>query len=174
MEKVKLTQEQSYAIEQLRTYDFEDVLIMRRRKDMPYLYSSLDSLTVDELGSIFFNPDSYEVEETFKVGDWIYDKVTHETSKINTQGRAEGISNYPYNFRYATPEEIKAEKERRVWAEIGREVGEFRGGDIGISKNGNTYRDNPSMLSKLHVLKNLKGFYPAESFIKFGGESHDN
>ena len=35
-----------------------------------------------------------------------------------------------FEFRKATPEEIAAEKERRKWATIGREVGEYHAGDF--------------------------------------------
>ncbi|MFD1206672.1 hypothetical protein ACFQ38_16365 [Sporosarcina contaminans] len=75
-------------------------------------------------------------------------------------------------YSYEVEEEIKAEQERQAWAKIGRRVGEFRDGDLGISEHGN-YIDTPSILKARYELGQLRGFYPAESLISFGGGEDD-
>lgn len=59
-----------------------------------------------------------------------------------------------------------ATKEEILWAELGREVGEFVEGDIGVGTPNNRYEDL-SNLSTHYKNGSLKGFYPANSFIKF-------
>jgi hypothetical protein len=81
----------------------------------------------------------YEIEEPFKVGDWVHDKSLNRTAKIDERYKSCGdiwVDDDEHNFffaettRKATPEEIAAEKERRKWAAIGREVGEYHAGDF--------------------------------------------
>lgn len=90
----------------------------------------------------------YEVEESYSVGDWAIHnngaicEITHFDScgfargNWTNQGDNTGSLECPVaSFkRKATPEEIAQEKERRKWAEIGREVGEYKDGDIAFNK----------------------------------------
>ena len=94
----------------------------------------------------------YVVEQPFQVGDWVY----HKTSTLRNEyvGRLTNITSNNSGWidrsykngnqvsakmkelRHATPEEIAQEKKRRFWAELGREVDEYKIGDI-VAKNGN-------------------------------------
>lgn len=65
------------------------------------------------------------------------------------------------NIRHATKEEI-------FWAELGREVGEFREGDVRIKHNGDAIVVCNEDYANEHYKKgNLKGFYPSNSFKPF-------
>lgn len=124
-----------------------------------------------------------EVEPKYKVGDWVaFEKVIGEAFVGKIEGFEEGgfLRTDIYGetevkqwfvasgLRHATPEEIKAEKERRVWKKIGREVGEFRDGDIGITNGGAESKINhPNNIKLIYKDGCLKGFYPAESFVSF-------
>jgi len=85
----------------------------------------------------------YEIEDPFKVGDWVKYQtfggvyVYGKIEKINEFGSAEaqwsdgrGGGIPLYGLMRMTDEEIAAEKERRKWATIGREVGEYHAGDF--------------------------------------------
>ncbi|PID16840.1 hypothetical protein CSV63_02835 [Sporosarcina sp. P34] len=120
----------------------------------------------------------YEVEETFEVGDWVACEYEDgawiaqieriEGKKVFAQWENGQLDwNYVHHIRHATSEEIKAEKEYRAWKSIGREVGGFREGDIGIFKN--EYVDHVDALGVFYKDGVLTGFYPTESFIEFGG-----
>ena len=142
-EKVVLTKEQAKAIE--RWADKEQLIIA---KVVGLLEHGLDeplyALTTKELIQALFI--GYEVEPEFKVGDWfVYigkDGEVAEYIKKGFTGQVEAVHYgfitdgyhrfYNSEIRHATPSEIAEEKERRWWKELGREVGEFRKGDIGI------------------------------------------
>ncbi|MET3657875.1 hypothetical protein [Sporosarcina psychrophila] len=158
-EKVKLTREQADAIDTMA----------RATKGM---------LVVDLLRAI---QEGYDVEPEYKVGDWIV--RLNGTTFLNDKAvvRVDKVSDihlfYDHDIgidkiriRHATPEEIKVEQERRVWAKIGREVGEFRKGDVRITKGtvSGFVRTNCEKNAKDEYENGeLKGFYPAESFISF-------
>ncbi|MEK5070745.1 hypothetical protein [Sporosarcina sp. FSL K6-1508] len=131
--------------------------------------------------------NGYEVDPEYKVGDWvaridgknIYPKgeikVVEVFAGIERLGKREMVRHgtdgewgIPVaQLRHATPKEIKAEQERRVWAGIGREVGEFRDGDFGEHVSGREQSESQEYLSDWYKRGRLKGFYPAESFISF-------
>src|SRR5699024_3825332 len=108
-----------------------------------------DELTTQQVVDAYFG--GYEVEETFKVGDWVV--KGYEGNRGEVIGKVEGITESTYgieelhgiwsNFlkhktiiandgdiRHATPEEIADEKQRRWWSKHGREVYEFKSGDL--------------------------------------------
>ena len=134
MEKVKLTREQAEMIKNHKeAKEFERLMQKHRMKGLP---THIDELTTQQVVDAYF--DGYEVEETFKVGDW----VMHELSKwlgevtriyedeLNVLRLGDGyIWNKKY-VRHATPEEIAEEKQRRWWARHGRDVYEFKAGDL--------------------------------------------
>lgn len=92
----------------------------------------------------------YEVEQQFKVGNWVVRKTNQEDERLPFRtGRVfkiKGFINGHYldneefrhdseALRYATSEEIKAEIERQLWKSIGREVGELKENDLVIYEN---------------------------------------
>jgi hypothetical protein len=147
MEKVKLTPEQAEAIKTFcKTYNQQYWLeIFKNNKQIPdWEHEEMRVLT--ELSDEEFALAVcgwYEIEEPFKVGDWVkivYDNKT-VYGQIDTLAFDDVIANFSDGERrrvhYSevermTPEEIAAEKERRKWSSIGREVKEFRVGDIVI------------------------------------------
>ena len=188
-EKVKVTREQAEAIEFILSNDgsedsIKENLIRKHAKEpnrwcgkaRPILGMPLLTL-VDALRI------GYDIEEEYKVGDWVVWETEHERYVLQIETINHRVMNRKvFNAegfwmecikRHATPEEIKAEKERRVWAKIGREPMQFIIGDSLISIDGRVYPfDKESRISEIRrMIANgrFKGFYPAESFIEFGG-----
>lgn len=177
MEKVKLTREQAEAFKGFKAGNFKLIDFIESREYWSNAFEPLKDIAVDKFARMLYEPDSYEVDEEYKVGGWVVDVATgkvHEVAEI--KGKAiitpTGLKIGFSWLRHATSEEIKAEQERRVWAKIGREVGEFRVGDIRVLKG------TVSGFVRTNCVRNardeyqdgqLKGFYPAESFISFGG-----
>src|SRR5699024_2384716 len=132
MEKVKLTQEQAWMIENHRGA-FESLMRKHHMKGLP---TYIDELTTQQVVDAYFG--GYEVEKTFKVADW----VVHENGKLI--GQVTRIyedelevkrlgDRYIWNKKYvrhATPEEIEEEKQRRRWARHGRDVWQLKKCDL--------------------------------------------
>ena len=186
MEKVKLTQKQADAIERL-VKDKGRVLKHHMTKDA-WICSPLEALSdlsFDELAKALYI--GYEVEEEFKVGDWVA-PMEHDSKlpdgMIATQIVKIANNLFVYwndinnrtigRFRYATPEEIKAEQERRVWAGIGREVKGWKWGDVLILDVGTEFQvlsDRCEAYANAYYDSGqVKKIYPVESCISFGGE----
>ncbi|MEN2468133.1 hypothetical protein [Ornithinibacillus sp. JPR2-1] len=87
----------------------------------------------------------YEVDPKFEVNDWVVvnnhgDIWTSRIAKITHDEIAVYVDECPYvdnkqyyvfsKLRHATPEEIQREKERRWWAKFGRNINEYKKGDI--------------------------------------------
>lgn len=165
MEKVKLTQEQANAVDSAAAnYTFEESMENRLAGWNAPTRRCLNKLSVEELATALLV--GYEVEPIFEVGDWVViedsknptltgktlmitylgktgieTRITYDVSSINGNWTIERNT----KLRHATPEEIKAEKERRVWSKIGREVGDFRLGDSYEKNNGTLHTfDKPA------------------------------
>ena len=87
----------------------------------------------------------YEVEEEYTIGDWVIYLHSNQIfmvkgigidGSIMTDDPTNGKYTHSSHYRKATPEEIAQEKERRFWAELGREVDGYKVGDV-VSKSGN-------------------------------------
>lgn len=140
MEKVKLTPEQAEAIEKWKGMANNKQILhafIGNGKEYGWLdeLECLKSLSFEEMALALCG--WYEIEEPYKVGDWLHvttpnfdfvAKVIGERDEYTEFDNGERLSSF--EFRKATPEEIAAEKERRKWAAIGREVNEYRKGDI--------------------------------------------
>lgn len=193
MGKVKVTQVQAEWLDKYKTEEEIDYAIniqpYKKRPDSPIIHWEPS----DVAKALWIG---YEVEEKFKIGDWVTPvegdlnlpdgMIAAQIVKIvNNQFVYWNDTNNRniQRFRHATPEEIKAEQERRVWAGIGREVNEVREGDC-IASGGKYYKVFENMgtdiynnhISRSYAISLIKdgyyscGFYPAESFISFGGE----
>lgn len=193
-EKVKLTREQAEAIEfalnteRLAYYKNPDALLGSHilSKNFNDELKELRRISNVDLAKALYI--GYEVEPEYKVGDWVRQCVgdgfrVGQIERIYENGRflvdfrayeapyekyKESFS--PDEIDYASSEEIKAEQERRVWAKIGREVGEFQEGDLADHNTGEFIK-NTSWMKTCYEAGVLKGFYPAESFIEFGGDA---
>lgn len=184
MEKVKITRAQADAIEFLiakndsgeSRWEVEPLIRVHAQnanawageadpiRHMPLL-TLVDALRI-----------GYEVKETFKAGDWVVHEAGCKLGQIEiVRGKyimvrrtdGEGYWWNTDHIRHATPEEIKAGQECRVWAKTGRKVGEFKDGDIGVCEH--IYWNDPDDLKNLYKEGILENFYPVESRISFGG-----
>ena len=101
--------------------------------------SQLNDFTHEEIALLLCG--WYEVEQPFKVGDWVVDEGLNRVGKLEHYNEDTFIvewvtgteSYYKHKsllIRHATPEEIAQEKERRRWAEFGRNPDEYGLGDI--------------------------------------------
>jgi len=142
MEKVKLTPEQAEAIKYLKEQKglFNHEIVQLHVKTSGAYWDGdkekfIRALDVDALIRALYI--GYEIEETYKIGDWLHvvtpnfefvAKVIDEYDEYTEFDNGKKLS--AFEFRKATPEEIAAEKERRKWAAIGREVGEYHAGDF--------------------------------------------
>lgn len=140
MEKVKLTPEQAEAIEKWKGMANNKQILhafIGNGKEYGWLdeLECLKSLSFEEMALVLC--DWYEIEEPYKVGDWLHvttpnfdfvAKVIGERDEYTEFDNGKKLS--AFEFRKATTEEIATEKERRKWAAIGRRVGEFKKGDI--------------------------------------------
>lgn len=129
----------------------------------------------------------------FEVGDWIIFKnaigdlligMVEAVGKTSVDTDYVGSNGYKQNFekkliRHATPEEIKVEKERRVWAGIGRKPKKFLGNDILVNSDskgsftvGGFYSPSDGLIDSRTAERWYKegkvaGIYPVESFVSF-------
>jgi hypothetical protein len=187
-EKIVLTVEQGKAVENFKEQnDSLEYLAIRKSesKAFKYMYKAFNDMTLDEIVKALYV--GYEVEKPkFEVGEWVTRNKTMETddkgwlegytfqimsigsvfnrsipSAIESTGRSHNLK----SLRHATPEEI-------IFAELGREVGEFKDGDQIITTwdaiaRVDTSRKDSGSAKELYKASQLKGFYPSESFIKF-------
>jgi hypothetical protein len=186
-EKVKLTQEQDTRLKEMLgdvMYSKDSILTQHSKGWREKYKTCLNTLSLSQLARVLYEPNSYEVDLQFKVGDWVVSKGDRENRiKVVKTVHGEGISactnsacvsTHYSNFRHATPEEIKAEKERQLWNSIGREIGEFKIGDtieLDRQLGFKIYLDRQIEVAK-HSYQDRKvtGFYPSESFISFESE----
>lgn len=185
MGKVVLTQEQVDAIEIFKNNPRDNLYNIAKRKinvdPFQYEYEPFNDMTLDDIAKATYT--GYEIEQPkFEVGGWAIrindlDSYNEHYSgkkpfKINEVkeyiARDENGCGHNFkNIRHATKEEM-------LWAELGREVGEFRKGDIvpSMFSKSNLYKLNSLQDDVLDAKMDykagrLKGFYPAESFKSF-------
>src|SRR5699024_2955381 len=158
-EKVKLTREQAEAVEKLRKMAISDDVIVHNtvfyqvtERERDTAYKPFKDIDLDTLLKALYI--GYEVEETFKVGDWVKvnwrDKKPsiHKVRRVNNtfaiiDGKQANTKPPTRIVEHATPEEIAEEKQRRWWAKHGRDVWELKDLDILINeKTGKMYEVN--------------------------------
>jgi len=169
--KIELSKEQADAINRYlenNNQDIADLLDTHADKSESWgtVYKSLNGLSQSDMARALFV--GYEVDEKFEIGDWVIRKDGGRPFIVTSSRGAEDLN----DIRHATPEEIKAEQESRIWSKFGREPGEFRDGD-GYQRGAFLFRTSAgedfSALKELYEDGEISGFYPAESFIEFGG-----
>lgn len=175
--KVVLTKEQAEAIEKYKLMSWDVSNFIAVKDQWTSKYAPLKTLTVDEMAIALYV--GYEIEQPkIEVGDWVVrtkygfhgvkrvSSIDHRYLKVEE----DDVSYLLENTRHATKEEI-------FWAELGRESGELRIGDVYCYENGISYsidnQDRLEMVKNRYKKGSLKGFYPAESFKPFpkDGES---
>ncbi|MGI2709015.1 MULTISPECIES: hypothetical protein [Bacillus cereus group] len=90
--------------------------------------------------NFFFENEFVDYEEPYQPGDWVViDENVCKISDVHVSGRllvdkisrlTDQLISTKYIKRKATPEEIAQEKRRRVFAKVGRELDEFKKGDV--------------------------------------------
>lgn len=176
MEKIQITKEQDKAIKFLleRRNEWSEERLIRYHANRNDKWVSpslqcLNDLPLNDLCLRLYAPDSYEVIPQFKVGEWLFiSKETTYTVKDEIRKIA-GVQNgtiklednwyigiHSEYIRHATPEEIQQEKKRRFWDKLGREVDEYKEGDIVA------YRDLFTPLIDVE-LNNRKVHFPSDS-----------
>lgn len=201
MEKITLTQAQADSIKRtLEDFDIVEILnIHAERGEWLAENKPLNDLSQADMARALLI--GYDVQPEYKVGDWVARTRTTPNTGSQNPHFAEGYIfkitdlvsdkvgdgiclHLIENIRHATPEEIKAEQERRAWKRIGREPGEFVSGDTIQISSGCTfllgaYTDSQKrqmcidQAETYYDAGRITGFYPRESFISFGGESDE-
>lgn len=182
--KIRLSKEEAVAIEKFLKHGDNDIATMIDGHEQGMWldkYTPLNGLATSDLARALLI--GYEVEEEFKVGDWVAKKDGKRFANGLLIAKVEKVrkdyvthsSNMGASLealRHATPEEIKAEKERQLWKSIGREVGEFRVGDVvllGLCEV--KFITNTQDAKKAYERGKVLGFYPIDSLVGFGGGS---
>lgn len=192
VEKVKLTREQAGRIEDFKSGSSKVLAVKTHLNDKwkSEINQCLYGLSNEQFIRVLYEPNSYEVEEKIKIGDWA--KFHHYGDEwiavVSEVSHASGYCLPDYDIHVCqndrfymvtnpTKSEIKAEKERRVWKSIGREVGEFKHQDILMTDDGPIIVMRPSSVvpyhgeiitvDELYAQRKIEGFYPVESFISF-------
>jgi len=158
MGKVKLTKEQAEAIERITTKSLAVGKHIetgwKTRRDL-----CLNELTTDELIKALYI--GYEVEPEIKIGDFVdiglfglckIAEVTGVKGKLIAINGSEEYHEFKIN-RVLTDEEKQEEKERRWWADHGREVWELKQKDILVKGNCESIVDHVGK-DKVVLIKN--------------------
>lgn len=174
-EKIILTVEQEKSLNgfKMRNMGIEEFLGIKGMwaKEL----SPLKTVTVEEMARILYEPNSYVVDQPkFKKDDRVVFKNGHKFEhggKVATIVRKEDGYWWLDTGKMVTEESIRLETtEEAFWAQLGREVGEFKIGDATLTVNDTAYflENDEDVLDEKDEYNNgrLKGFYPAESFIK--------
>ncbi|GGP17261.1 hypothetical protein [Oceanobacillus neutriphilus] len=147
MEKIQVTQKQAdwlerYELTQEQIDHYINIQPYKKRPDSPIVDWDAAKLA----RALYVG---YEVIPQYKVGDWVVYvpdnsiwEITKDTyndgTHINLMNGNEIMNVVSANhLRHATPEEIQQEKKRRFWERLGREVDEYRQGDIVTTGFGN-------------------------------------
>ncbi|QNK87781.1 DUF1642 domain-containing protein [Sporosarcina sp. resist] len=190
-EKVKVPRGVDDAIKWAREKGYTDCGIILATQFVPIKFNfeviarwMVDGENDDRLLDALVN--GYEVEPEYKVGDWV---VFVDILGASLVGKVEGFNDGGFirtdirlddmpkqwflakSLRHATPEEIKVEQERRLWAGIGRGIKEFRIGDtVELTRQlgFKIYLEKQiEVAEKQYELGVVTGVYPGESFISF-------
>ncbi|MBO0586141.1 hypothetical protein [Sporosarcina sp. E16_8] len=189
-EKVRLTQKQADTVERTKAVRGSRGVVLgyvARDTEIPNpTFRSLSDLTFDELARALYEPDSYEVEPLFKVGDQIVNingvNFVNGLNVVEVEKVSEffvtfcgDIGALKSNVRRATPEEVKDEKECRVWAEADRGYGKFRYGDVYSHNGSSIHIDTAKAMDTANVRYKaglVTGFHPIESYVRFEEDSN--
>lgn len=180
MSKVVLTKEQAEAIEkwlQPNKVGYAKKDLLKQHSQICLLnslswtdtFKGLRTMSIDEMAKALYV--GYEIEQPkFEVGELVVGLKSGNMFEItgaigeNFYGTRlkDGMRNLLLDrdmIRHATKEEI-------FWLELSREVGEFVEGDMGEDFNGHLYK-SVNTINTIYRKNQLKGFYPANSYIKF-------
>ena len=174
MEKVKLTRKQADALEKaISDYGIDTTMHDHSPNNWGGLLAPLNELKPHQMARALYI--GYEVEETFEVGNWVvydngvergYGYKTNQIKDVDEQKAYfdEGRRMHLTSLRHATPEEITKEKQRRWWVRHGRDVYEFKEGDL--IKRGDLTSEVEEVKEKIIWIKfnKSKGTYTREYY----------
>ena len=174
MEKVKITKEQEAALVFYKAgHDFSDFVL--GKVNFEGRSRVLEHFTDIEFSLLLHN--WYEVEQPFKVGDWVYDKGLEEYRKIGNGNYIFGKYN-TVSVRVVWNEPDEFEKVTEPWKimllELGREKPEFHKNDVIVTES-EVYEAEYLTDEEIIVLfeKDLvRAFHAAEHRIEVKG--HDS
>lgn len=180
MTKILLKKEQADAIEKLRESDYCDDVIVHNvavsyynSESLKGDYKPLNGIRLDQLIKALYI--GYEVVFNYKPGEWVtynngfqYGMVTRKIESVDDEldrlHFGEGRIMPSRACRYASPEEITKAKEEEFWESIGRDLGDFLHGDIGITDEGLVITF-PDRLERYYQDGKLEKLYLAESAL---------
>jgi hypothetical protein len=121
----------------------------------------------------------YEIEKPkVKVGEWATNTGCNHTFKVYAVTDRQVVRKEDAEFWdiasmtsirwYPIENTIPATKEEVFWAEMGREVGEFKEGDVRLINDYSSVYTTATVVAKNEYDNGeLTGFYPVESFKRF-------
>ena len=178
MEKLKITREQEEALKDFKKYGTGFKNFVERDFNYTNIFAPLNDFTPEQFALLLCG--WYEVEQPFKVGDWVFNPNHFSYAKIKKIQK--NVIDYRYtNENYdmeATPDSFnkKFEKVTEPWKimllELGRDKPEFEIEDIVMSEEGfiaNFNGHEGSLGIKWAKENRIKYFYPVESRIEVKG-----
>lgn len=187
---VTLTQEQAEAMELYKKEGFDINDFEMSHEAWKGRYKSLKELDLNTFARAFLLP--YEIAPTFNYGDLVMVEMDGEVEErvfkvSNVLEDSEKIAVYYLDnpilvpissVRHLTEEELYAFKQKEIWGQLNRDVGEIHNGDVLLYK-GNwcevtdrtvDYAVKSWFAQKLFAEGQIKGFFPVESYVPLDTE----
>ena len=186
MEKIVITEEEKVALadyvlsqEKMKLNVIDHFIENKKRDNRPFvsLYKPLNRFTPEQFALLLC--DWYEIEQPFKVGDWV--KWTHkkETEYLKIKGKEHNSFIFSDDSTSSISNSlIYIEKVTEPWKimllELGRDKPEFKIGDKYEAHLPRTIKiDEHKKSAEAQALEgNIKYFYPVESRIEV--KAYDN
>ena len=171
MEKIKITEEQEKALKYWKDNQEEFNSFIKGRESYIRSYKPLNDFTPEQFALLLCG--WYEVEQPFKVGDWVYNKANDLYQKVSSKCMSDFLENNEISISFVLTNTIFLEKVTEPWKimllELGRDKPEFKVGDkYTTSKRGFHTVDTSNC--RMHEDRFNRGevthFYPVESRIE--------
>ena len=179
MEKIVITEEEKVALadyvlsqEKMKLNVIDHFIENKKRDNRPFvsLYKPLNRFTPEQFALLLC--DWYEVEQPFKVGDWVYNKLVKGYRKIVIETLTNDKEvNLEYVLKFTERYEKVIEPWKIMLLELGRAKPEFKIGDRYVVNCGHNYTitDDTQLKYAYEKASKIKYFYPVESRIEVKG-----
>ena len=163
MERIRITREQEEALKDFQKYGTGFKNFVERDFNYTDIFAPLNDFTPEQFALLLCG--WYEVEQSFKVGDWV--------KLINSEDYSK-VMNEHFDNSWGWYEKV-TEPWKIMLLELGRDKPEFKVGDCCITRSTGTYtytcRDKGGIAHFEGLFKNdsVKYFYPVESRIEVKG-----
>jgi len=177
MEKIKITREQEEALESYKIFIRE-----LKTDSIQYFIDNFEYWQTEFKPLQTFTPEQflkllcgwYEVEQPFKVGDWVYNKLTRKYRRLTSKSIKEVMNHDEVAKDYVLENMERYEKIEELWKimllELGRDKPEFKEGDRYITvedySRAVTHDDSKNYALETAKENRIKYFYPVESRIE--------